>query len=206
MATAKPPLTPKKQPLQARSRATDDALIEAAAHILEERGLDGFTTNAVAERAGASIGSLYQYFPNKDALMAALIALKQRELGDTLSEAVAASSGRSLRHGVRHLVRAAIDLQRAAPRLNAAIDYEENRLPITAILSRTGDDQIAALVTFLAEHFPAKTKAALRTDADVLRTIVRAVVDHYVDRAEPDFRSAERQSVKAALGYLRHGA
>ena len=50
--------------------------MEAAARILEERGLEGYTTNAVAERAGFSIGSLYQYFPNKDAITIALI---QRE-------------------------------------------------------------------------------------------------------------------------------
>jgi AcrR family transcriptional regulator len=202
MPAAKPPLTPKKQPVQARSRATYDAMIEAAAHILEQHGLEGFTTNAVAERAGASIGSLYQYFPNKDALMAALIDVKQQELGNALSAASAASSGRSLEYGVRQLVRAAIDLQRASPRLQAAVDYEEGRLPITEVLARNADDQIAGLVAFLSEHFPSKTKAALRIEADVLRTIVRAIVDHYVDRTEPDFRAAEQQASRAALGYL----
>lgn len=62
----------RKQPCQARSRATLEALLQAAAHILGVRGWDGLTTNAVAAAAGVSIGSLYQYFPHKLALVEAV--------------------------------------------------------------------------------------------------------------------------------------
>ena len=65
--------TPRKRPRQARSRATVDTVLEATARVLVKRGFDGLTTNLVAEAAGVSIGSLYQYFPNKAALVAALI-------------------------------------------------------------------------------------------------------------------------------------
>lgn len=64
---------PRKQPEQDRSRATVEAIVEAAAHILIKHGYDAFTTNRVAEKAGVSIGSLYQYFPNKDALLSELM-------------------------------------------------------------------------------------------------------------------------------------
>lgn len=64
--------TPRKEPRQGRSRATLDAILDAAAHILGERGWVGLTTNATAEVAGVSIGSLYQYFPNKLALIEAV--------------------------------------------------------------------------------------------------------------------------------------
>lgn len=64
---------PRKLPEQGRSRATVDAIVDAAAHILIKHGYDAFTTNRVAERAGVSIGSLYQYFPNKDALLSELM-------------------------------------------------------------------------------------------------------------------------------------
>ncbi len=64
---------PRKSPEQDRSRATVEAIVEAAAHILVKHGYDAFTTNRVAERAGVSIGSLYQYFPNKDALLSELM-------------------------------------------------------------------------------------------------------------------------------------
>ncbi len=65
--------TPRKRPRQERSRATVDTILEACARVLIKHGFDGLTTNAVAEAAGVSIGSLYQYFPNKEALVAALV-------------------------------------------------------------------------------------------------------------------------------------
>lgn len=65
-------LTPRKQPRQQRSRETVEAILEAAAQLFQRHGYAGTTTNKIAERAGVSIGSLYQYFPNKDALLVAL--------------------------------------------------------------------------------------------------------------------------------------
>lgn len=84
MATriAWPISTMRKEPRQARSRATTDAILDAAAHILGERGWAGLTTNTVADVAGVSIGSLYQYFPNKLALIE---AVRQRHFDDVLA-------------------------------------------------------------------------------------------------------------------------
>ena len=65
--------TPRKRPRQTRSKVTVDAILAATARVLVRHGFDGLTTNAVAQAAGVSIGSLYQYFPNKEALVAALI-------------------------------------------------------------------------------------------------------------------------------------
>ena len=65
--------TPRKRPRQQRSKATVDTILEATARVLKKQGFDGLSTNAVAAQAGVSIGSLYQYFPNKEALVAKLI-------------------------------------------------------------------------------------------------------------------------------------
>ncbi len=62
----------RKQPAQRRSHHTVDRILDAAAHVFAERGYTATTTNHVATEAGVSIGSLYQYFPNKDALLGAL--------------------------------------------------------------------------------------------------------------------------------------
>lgn len=62
----------KKVPRQARSKATVKAIIQASAQVLVEEGYAGLTTNAVAERAGVSIGSVYEYFPGKEAIVAAV--------------------------------------------------------------------------------------------------------------------------------------
>lgn len=64
---------PRKQATQGRARVTIDAILEATARIVDQVGLDRATTNRIAELAGVSVGSLYQYFPGKQALLAALI-------------------------------------------------------------------------------------------------------------------------------------
>ncbi|TIT73203.1 MAG: helix-turn-helix transcriptional regulator, partial [Mesorhizobium sp.] len=64
---------PRKNASQERSRATMDALIEATARILVRDGFDKASTNRIAEEAGVSVGSLYQYYPGKEALVAAVI-------------------------------------------------------------------------------------------------------------------------------------
>jgi AcrR family transcriptional regulator len=70
MATQRTDFSPKKWPRQARSRATFDAIVEAAARLLAERGYTALTTNHIAEQAGVGIASLYEYFPDKDAVVA----------------------------------------------------------------------------------------------------------------------------------------
>jgi len=67
----------RRRPRQSRSRATWDAILEAAAQVLERDGPAGFNTASVAERAGVSIGTLYQYFPDKQAI---LLAAAEREV------------------------------------------------------------------------------------------------------------------------------
>src|SRR5216110_1553486 len=72
----------RKDPRQERSRDTVEAIVQASAHILGRRGWAGFTTNGVAEAAGVSIGSLYQYFPNKLALVE---EVRRRHFQDVLN-------------------------------------------------------------------------------------------------------------------------
>ncbi|CAN5268559.1 TetR/AcrR family transcriptional regulator [soil metagenome] len=69
----KTPIAPRKAPRQERAQATVEAILEATAAVLREEGYDGLTTNKVAEAAGVSVGSLYQYYPGKDALVTAVL-------------------------------------------------------------------------------------------------------------------------------------
>src|SRR5580765_1998696 len=63
----------RKQPRQGRSQVTVDAIVTAAERVIERTGVTGLTTTAVAEIAGVSIGSLYQYFPNREAILGAVV-------------------------------------------------------------------------------------------------------------------------------------
>ncbi|MGY6252744.1 TetR/AcrR family transcriptional regulator [Paraburkholderia caledonica] len=84
-------LKPRKVPQQSRAQQTVATILEAAALVLEVKGSDGLNTNLVAQRAGVSVGTLYQYFPNKDAL---IVALSKRELAVFFAEAQARCTSR----------------------------------------------------------------------------------------------------------------
>ena len=70
----------RRIPEQTRAKATCDAILTAAAHVLEVGGETAFTTNRVADRAGVSIGSLYQYYPNKESILVALAERSELDL------------------------------------------------------------------------------------------------------------------------------
>ena len=69
---AKKSLKPLKIPIQKRSRETVNIILKASVHILNKHGWDSFTTRNIADEAGISYGSLYQYFPNKDSILRSL--------------------------------------------------------------------------------------------------------------------------------------
>ena len=87
----------RKVPGQARSQETVSVILEASARILESDGLRGFNTNAIAAKAGVSVGSLYQYFPNKDAIVLALIGSYEKELHNAVLGAVQAGRGQKMK-------------------------------------------------------------------------------------------------------------
>ncbi len=140
----------RRSPRQARSRATWEAIVEAASQVLERDGAAAFTTGAVAERAGVSIGTLYQYFPDKQAILA---AAAKRELG----EGSAAPPARR-----RALIEALIAMVESLGRLGAAAPAGRPRSPIAARRMRreTGWERRCAqtfeqLVTLLVRPQPA---------------------------------------------------
>jgi AcrR family transcriptional regulator len=94
----------RRNPRQPRAQRTVEAILDAAAQILRRRGEAEFTTNHVAERAGVSIGTLYQYFKNKDAILVRLSDREVLRLRDDLRAVLAEDRAPPLEHRVRHLV------------------------------------------------------------------------------------------------------
>ena len=99
---------PRKRPVQARSEATVSALFEASIQVLLGVGYRKFTTTRVAERAGVSVGSLYQYFPNRQALITAVIERYLEGLRATIEQRCRELCGHTLDRQITGLVDAAI--------------------------------------------------------------------------------------------------
>lgn len=120
MAT-RPLTNPRKRASQERSRATVDALVEATARILVRDGFDRASTNRIAEEAGVSVGSLYQYYPGKEALVVAVIERHNRDLMKIVRAALAEIADQPLETGTRKLVAAAVQAHRLDPNLHRVL-------------------------------------------------------------------------------------
>jgi len=117
-------LSPRKTPLQDRSRATVDAILEATADILVRDGYEKLTTNRIAERAGVDIASLYQYFPGKDAIVAELRRRHGAEQRAALRKVLVERRGDDLESTVRVLVSMGVAAHSDAPGLHRAFTEE----------------------------------------------------------------------------------
>lgn len=114
-------LKPRKQPIQARSRAMVAALVEATARVLVAEGYIAATTNRIADVAGVSIGSLYQYFPSKDALVMAVARRHFDEMTALLEDTAVHAVGRPVPDVIRDFVHGMIAAHAIDPALHRAI-------------------------------------------------------------------------------------
>jgi AcrR family transcriptional regulator len=193
-------LDPRKKPGQKRSAATVAAVLEAAARILETEGLDGYTTNAVARRAGISIGSLYQYFPSKDAITKALIL---RETATLLTDVEALDVKTRGRVGLERLIRVAVAYQLQRPALARILDEEERHLPIDEEVQRAGASLARTVQQCLDAPDLKKMARAPSTSGDLL-AIMKALVDAAGARGERDSPALIARVHRAVFGYLEY--
>jgi AcrR family transcriptional regulator len=119
-----PTTNPRRRPRQARAQATVDAIVKATARVLVEEGYDRASTNRIALAAGVSIGSLYQYFPSKEALVSALVESHQQRMRDALMRSLASGTPDNLADRARLLVRGMIAAYRTDPELHHVLCQE----------------------------------------------------------------------------------
>jgi AcrR family transcriptional regulator len=108
----------RRQPQQLRARQTVDAILEAVIRIMKREGMDAATTNRIAEVAGVSIGSVYQYFPDKRAIFAALHQRHIEQIDRVIETMLIQNASLPLEHLMRALVDAMIDTHSADPELH----------------------------------------------------------------------------------------
>jgi AcrR family transcriptional regulator len=114
-------LTPRKKPQQRRSRVTIDTIFEAAIQVLLANGLDRITTIQIADRAGVSVGTLYQYFPNKRALLAAVVKRHVGEVVDATIEACESAHGKTIAEMCATMMGAFVDAKTRRPEVSRAL-------------------------------------------------------------------------------------
>jgi AcrR family transcriptional regulator len=140
MAKAKLTTKPRKIPAQERSRATVDAIIQASTYILNETGWDGLNTNAIAERAGVNIASLYQFFPNKQAVIAELQHRHVTSIRADLQHALLRMSEQpTLRAALTVIAEMVVKEHRNAPEVHKAISEE---LPLSQRCTQDSQGEI----------------------------------------------------------------
>lgn len=119
MTKRRPP--PRRMPSQRRARDTVEDIVQATARVLLKEGFDACTTNRVAAVAGVSIGSVYQYFPNKEALVLAVMERHLGQMKDALAVRLSELASADLATAVREMVRAMLAVNRIQPRLHRVL-------------------------------------------------------------------------------------
>lgn len=158
MKTPPVPLNARKTPAQARAIATVDALHTATIQVLAREGLSRCTTTRVAQRAGMSVGSLYQYYPNRDALLAGVLEQHLHGVASAIEEACLLARGKPVAEMASLLVNAflaakltnpqeskalySIAAERDGARIVAAV-YQRMVEAVAAMLSSSPDAQCA---------------------------------------------------------------
>jgi AcrR family transcriptional regulator len=180
-ARRRPQIASRKQPRQARSNDLVAAVLEAALQVLATEGAHRFTTTRVAEKAGVSVGSLYQYFPNKAAILFRLQSDEWRRTTAMLS-AILADTARPPLERLRSLVHAFVrsECEEAAMRValnDAAPLYRD--APEAGAVRQSGEEAVRA---FLREALPAASDATRALAADLLTDTLSAVGKQFSER------------------------
>lgn len=195
----------RRKPIQDRSSATVDALLEATAQILLSHGYDRASTNEIARRAGVSIGSLYQYFDNKEALVAELARRHFGRIGALVVEHMQPLAGGDvdLRAVVTQLIGALVAAHRLNPRLSQVLEAEVPRVGELRVIEELGRRSEVLLAERLAaiRHLLRPANPVLA--AQITVRAVSGIMQGTLRRSDGELpRDLEREIVDLVLRYL----
>lgn len=204
MASVRPAhLKPRKTPQQARASATVDAIFEATIQVLVSEGPLRLTTTRVASRAGVSVGTMYQYFPHKQALFYALNERYLDALAAKVEASCAACRGRSVAEMVEALIATYWSAKTERPEVTRALYRSVVELDNEALIDAFAQRADTATATMLASASDAAFEAPPLVTLTLLSTIfgtVRNVFER--DLPASDERAVEAQLVIMCRGYL----
>lgn len=201
--------SPRKLPQQERSRITVDAILTATARILVSEGYDTASTNRIAELAGVSIGSLYQYFPSKEAIVAALIERHTSEMISLIEAKIAAFSDAPLEVALHELVKACIEVNAIGdPKLHKVLI---EKVPRVGQLERVTD--VEKHITFIIRTYLKKKRNEIQPkNLDLAAFILEHTIESLIHAAaikNPELLvdgQLEQEITNLLLSYLSIGS
>ncbi|NUE94496.1 TetR/AcrR family transcriptional regulator [Acinetobacter seifertii] len=189
---------PRKRPRQARSVTTFEAILEAAARILESLGFAGFNTNAVAELAGVSIGSLYQYFPSKDALIVELIRRERTKLSNHIVVAIQQHEAADLKEKLKLIIQAAVQHQVSRSHLARTLEFASE-----LIGKDTEESELQhELETIISDLFIRSGISHAQTAAQDVIALSKGMINAAGIVGESDLNDLQQRVERAVFGYL----
>jgi AcrR family transcriptional regulator len=158
-------LEPRKTPIQARSTVTVEAISEATIQVLLSHGVERLTTTRVAERAGVSVGTLYQYYPNKQSLLFAVLEHHLNNVATRVEAACESARHKPLAEMIREMV-------------EAFVDAKMERADISVALYRVAADVGGpALIKPISQRSRKAVEAMLRTAPDIESPLDKIAID-----------------------------
>lgn len=197
------PVKRVRTPVQARSRQSVEAIVAAAAEVLEERGLPGFNTKVVAARAGVNVATLYQYFENKQAILTELSRRADRErsafLRDVLDAAILADDWEPV---VRRAVDGLVELRRSSPAIGALRRALAATPELQQLHQRTLQANAIVIEEVLLGRRPEIDRDRARAIGRLFATVTFATVDLAFEHDPVDYRLID-ELVEMLVAHLR---
>ena len=196
-------LEPRKSPVQARSAASVDAILEATIQVLLSVGKERLTTTRVASRAGVSVGTLYQYFPNKSALLQAALKRHLTQVTDAMELVCKEQKGKTLEQMVTALVATFLDAKMKDAKTSVALYSVSSDVDGARIVQQVGVRTNKAIVQMLAT-----AREPLTTDAQLVASVLQGTMAGVSRRLlestapEKQFDTFRRELIILACAYV----
>jgi len=184
------------------------ALVEATARILVREGFDKASTNRIAEVAGVSVGSLYQYFPSKEALVVAVIDRHNQEIVQVVHDELAEAMSLPVQKAVRKMVAAAVKAHRVNPRLHRVLAEQIPRVGKLEDVETFNREYYALFKNYLDKHRDELRVDDLELASFVCVTSIEALTHNAVLRHSKTLSRGAMESLieagtRLVVGYLK---
>ncbi|HEY6879993.1 MAG TPA: TetR/AcrR family transcriptional regulator [Polyangiales bacterium] len=194
---------PRNHPRQARSKATVETILQGAIRVLIKKGYEGTTTTAIAERAGVSVGSVYQYFPNKESIVARLVERHAHDIVACIEAAAEQVADARPEEALRAMIRAAIEAHRIHPALHKVLSEQVPRVGRMKTAMDTSKRITAIVAAYLVRHRHLLGHRDPQRTAFVIETVVEALTHRAViERPEElDDGVIEAEAMELVMSY-----